>query len=139
MYRREQPAQTNFTASEAREDESVQHEPFRDPDSTLHVKCDNTKSHNMKSNFKIKKENYLKKIYISHTALADALGWSENDLRIVRRCTACPVPPRRRGRNFFEVEGTLAWLESMLPRIEPALELKIRNAATAPEGTPHHV
>lgn len=73
--------------------------------------------------------------YIRHADLARALGWSEGDLRAVRRCTNCPVPPRRRDSITFTTNAILEWLTSILPRLDPATEVAIRSAAILEEKT----
>ncbi|SFG96550.1 hypothetical protein SAMN04488020_105151 [Palleronia marisminoris] len=60
------------------------------------------------------------------SAVAEAMSWSETELRVVRRVLSCPVATRRRA--YVAVEPILTWLKTII-RVSPAQELAIRTAA----------
>ena len=70
-----------------------------------------------------------KRYYVSATDLADALNWSVDELRVVRRCLKCPVPPQRIKSTAFEMDPIIDWLAQILPRLDPATELEIRQSS----------
>lgn len=66
--------------------------------------------------------------YVSAADIEAATSIPETDQRTLRRHTGGPRQARR-GKVLYELEGTIAWLSRILPRLDPSVERDLRTAA----------